>query len=174
MNGLYLRLAAYVVVALIAFGTGWTVQGWRKDGEIAGIAADAQAATDRARANTKRIEALQAQAANAAAVLEVERNKQARVVERVITNDVIKYVQKPGSQSCGVDGDGLRIINASAAGRLPTDTHAAAAPDGRAAGVTAAAVVANVTDNYSTCHANADQLRALQDWVRALNVSPAS
>jgi hypothetical protein len=174
MSDMAVKLAVLALVALIGFGTGWKVQGWRKDSEIAEIAADIQAATDKARANTKRIEALQAQAADVAAVLEVERNKAARVVERVITNDVIKYVQRPGSQSCGVDSDGVRIINASATGRLPTDTHASSAPDARATGVTAAAVVANVTDNYGVCHDNANQLRALQAWVRALRVGPGS
>jgi hypothetical protein len=158
-------MAVYALIAALCFGVGWKVQGWRKDSQIADMVSEAQSARDMAIANARALEAAQNARAEVAAALEVERNKEARIVERVITNDVIKYVQRTGSQSCGVDADGVRIINASAASRMPENTDTAAAPDARAAAATAAAVVHSVTDNYATCHANANQLRALQDWV---------
>lgn len=159
----YFKLATYALAVVVGFGMGWKVNGWRKDADIKATQEQAQTARDEALANIKALEAEQLARTMLAADLEIERNKQAKTVEKVITRDVIKYVQKASSQSCAVDGDGVRLINASAAGRVPQDSDTAAAPD-----ATAAAVVASVTDNYATCNANSNQLRALQDWVRAL------
>jgi len=161
-------MAVYALIAALCFGAGWKVQGWRKDNQIAAMVSQAQAARHAALADARALENAQAARAEVAAALEVERNKEARIVERIITNDVIKYVQKPSSQSCGVDADGVRLINASAASRMPENTNASGTPDARAAAATAAAVVHSVTDNYATCHANVNQLRALQGWVNSL------
>jgi len=162
------NVAVYALIAALCFGAGWKVQGWRKDNQIAGMVSQAQAARHAALADARALENAQNARQEVAAALEVERNKEARIVEKVITNDVIKYVQRPSSQSCGVDADGVRIINASAASRMPEATDTARAPDASPAAATAAAVVHSVTDNYNTCHANANQLRALQDWVHAM------
>lgn len=163
MPTLYIKLAVIALVAIIGFSTGWKVNGWRKDADIKATQEQAQAARDEALANIKALEQEQQARASVAADLEIERNKQAKIIERIVTNDVIKYVQKPTSQHCGVDPDGVRLINTSAAGRMPESTSPAPAPD-----ATAAAVVASVTNNYATCNANANQLMALQDWVRTL------
>lgn len=53
-----------------------------------------------------------------------------------------------------------RII--AAAGELPEPTRDA---DAAAAGVALSAVAGTVAANYQTCHENAEQLRALQEWV---------
>jgi hypothetical protein len=166
---LYLRVAAYALVAVLAFGCGWKVQGWRKDSQIADIAADAQAARDDARARARAAEEAQAASQAFAEALAVEREAKTQIVEKEITRNVIKYVQKPSSQSKCLDSDGVRLHNASAAGRVSEDAGTTSKPDAGATGATAASVVSTVTDNYATCHANANQLRALQDWVRALN-----
>jgi len=170
VSDLTIRLAVYALLASVCFGAGWTVQGWRKDTQIADVAYEAQAARSDAIANAKAIEDAQAAGQAFAEALAVEREAKTRVVKTEITRDVIKYVQRASSQSAcsGLDADGVRLINTSATGRMPTDTFATSAPDARAAGVTAAAVVASVTGNYGVCNDNANQLRALQDWVRTL------
>ncbi|RBG26138.1 hypothetical protein BRM82_21980, partial [Xanthomonas oryzae pv. oryzae] len=38
-------------------------------------------------------------------------------------------------------------------------------PDAPAAGITLSAVASTVVDNYTSCHATAAQLSALQDWI---------
>ena len=38
--------------------------------------------------------------------------------------------------------------------------------DDAASGLALSTVAASVVDNYSQCHANAEQLKALQQWVR--------
>ena len=124
-------------------------------------------AEKKARDDVKKIEALRETAINAAGQLAAERVKKNKIVEKVITNDVIRYVQTPGAAKCGVDADGVRIINAAAAGRLPESADTSAAPDATAGGVTAARVVASVAGNYGTCRETRQQLIDLQGWVTA-------
>ncbi|KLC59416.1 signal peptide protein, partial [Xanthomonas perforans] len=38
-------------------------------------------------------------------------------------------------------------------------------PDAPAAGITLSAIAGTVADNYTSCHATAAQLSALQDWI---------
>jgi len=171
VNTLYTKLAAVVLIVVISFIAGWQVQGWRKDSQIAEIHIEAQAARDDAVAKARAIEDAQAASQAFAEALAVERERKTRVVEKEVTRDVIKYVQRASSQSAcgGIDSDGVFLINTAASGRMPEDADTAGQSDAGAARATAATVVASVTDNYATCHANANQLRALQDWVKTLN-----
>ena len=157
---LYLKLAIYALVAAVGFGAGWKVNGWRYDAaDLAQMEADQQA-IEAAVEQAKKVQALREANTEAAAQLEIERNRQAETVVKEVIRDVIRYVQTPGAAHCGINGNGVRIINASAG--LPALPEGAATPD-----ATAGAVVASVTDNYATCTQNSNQLRALQDWVRA-------
>ena len=158
----YLKLATYALSAIIGFGIGWKIHSWKADAAaLAQMEADnkaVQAAVEQA----KKIASLRDANIQTAAQLEIERNKAAQIVTKEVIRDVIRYVQKPSSQSVCLDSDGVRLIN-TASGGVPTDTNATGTSD-----ATAAAVVASVTDNYAICNSNANQLRALQDWVRAI------
>lgn len=103
--------------------------------------------------------------------IEAARLKQKRqeVIERVITNEVIKYVQTPVSAKCGLDANGVRIVNLAASGDLSRDTESAGGTARAAEGVSAAVVVSTVTENYGACHETRNRLIALQSWVKGLS-----
>ena len=144
------------LAVLVAAATGW---GWVKG------AASVQAEWDAERA------------VQTIAVLRVE-VKQAEVTERVVTQyvDRVRTVREAGETiikevpvhvpaQCDADGRlpaGWRVLHDAAASGQPADAARAAdaqpvAPD------TAAATVAR---NYGTCRETAEQLTALQQWVR--------
>lgn len=54
----YVRLAVALAVAAACFGTGWTIQGWRKDADIAAI--ELKESNDRAAVAEKALTDLQA------------------------------------------------------------------------------------------------------------------
>lgn len=156
----YFKLAAVALSAIVGFGIGWKVNGWRHDAaDLAQMEAD-QRAIQAAVEQAKKVQALREANTEAAAQLEIERNRQAETVVKEVIRDVIRYVQTPAASDCGIDGIGVRIINQSAG--VPTLPEGTSTPD-----ATAGAVVASVTDNYAACTKNSNQLIALQDWVRA-------
>ncbi len=91
-----------------------------------------------------------------------------RVVQErgaTITREVPIYVTRQADAQCVVPRGFVRVHDAAAAGTdLPTPAGSAdAAPSGLALSTVAGGVV----DNYTTCHATAARLTALQAWVRA-------
>ena len=62
----------------------------------------------------------------------------------------------------------MRLHDAAATGELPEPTRDAGAA---AAGIALSAVAGTVVANYQTCHENAEQLRALQVWVREMGTA---
>jgi hypothetical protein len=82
-------------------------------------------------------------------------------------NDIVKevpiYVPNPSDPAaCALPG-GFRVFHdAAAQGELPDPAKRV-----DAAAVTAQDVAATVADNYATCNANTEQLKALQEWARA-------
>ncbi|MGN6655727.1 MAG: hypothetical protein ACTHJ9_10355 [Rhodanobacter sp.] len=82
-----------------------------------------------------------------------------------ITREVPVYVTPQADAACTVPLGFARVHNAAAAGTdLP---GAAGASDAAPSGLALSAVAGTVVDNYTTCHATAAQLTALQEWVRA-------
>ena len=67
--------------------------------------------------------------------------------------------------ACTINRGFVRLHDAAAAGELPKPAGDADAP---AAGLALSAVAGTVAGNYQSCHENAEQLRALQAWVREM------
>lgn len=164
------KMIAIALVASVSFLVGWQVNGWRKDGQIHEINVAAQESAEQARKQVEAQEVARALQHSITAALDVERQNEAKVVERVVVNEVIKYVQTPGAAQCGVDATGVRLINTARSGRVSKDADSAGPSDAATGRATAAEVVTSVTQNYGICVATQNQLLALQDWVRALNV----
>lgn len=161
------RAILLVLSWAIAAGAGWQFRDWKAGEQVAGLresyaeaariaASKAQAAaealrttTDLAEQQAARLEALQAQ-----------KSKQ-------VTREVIRYVQSPGADSCGVDAAGVRLINSAAAGGLPEAPDAASGPDDSTGGAAAGRIVASVVDNYLTANECRARLLALQSWLRS-------
>ena len=160
-----IRLALLALTLSVGFSAGWAVQGWKLGEIISATEARAAAAREDAADLAERIEQLRDTNARSVAELEQVRNRKREIVERVVVNEVIKYVQTDDADRCGLDAAGVRIHNIAATGELPEDAGPAAEPDGTAGKVTAAEVVTVVSTNYATCHAAMDRLVSLQDWV---------
>lgn len=81
-------------------------------------------------------------------------------------SDIIKEVpiyvsDSADATACSLPG-GFRVFHdAAAQGELPNPARRADAP-----AVAAQDAAVTVADNYSSCHANAEQLKSLQEWVR--------
>jgi hypothetical protein len=165
---LYIKLAVIGIAALLGFLAGWQVNGWRHDALALADMALEQRAIDASVAQAKLLIAERKAKTDTAALLDIERTRTAKTVERTVTNEIIKYVQTPAATNrCGLDSAGVRIINTAA--RVPADIPAGQ-PDAGTGAVTAAGVVQSVTTNYGICHGIRNQLLALQDWVRASGV----
>ena len=166
-------IAAGVVLAM-AFGAGWEVNGWRKDAQINAMQGRALDAADEARSKNRIIESLQDHRARIAGELEVERQKEAEIIERIVVTEVIKYVKTDNAIQCGMDDAGVRVHDIAASGRVSETTTTTSPPDDSPGGVTNAEVIQVVTQNYQVCHATRRQLIALQDWIIAVRVDSVS
>jgi len=156
----YFKLATYALVALLGFGMGWKVNGWRHDAiDLARMEAD-QKAIEASVENAKKVQALREANTEKAAQLEIERERQAQTIVKEVIRDVIQYVQTPAASNCGIDPNGVRIINKAAGVPALPETP-------RPSNASAGAVVASVTENYSTCKKNANRLKSLQEWITA-------
>ena len=94
----------------------------------------------------------------------VDRVQVVRQVGTTITKEVPVYVTAKADAACPVPVGFVRLHDAAAQGRVPEP--AAGDPDAPAPGLVLSAVADTVADNYTTCHANTEQLIALQAWVQ--------
>lgn len=83
-----------------------------------------------------------------------------------LTKEVPIYVPAQADAACTVPAGFVRLHNVAATGDLALP-GAAGTAHASASGVALSTVAGTVVDNYATCAANAAQLTALQDWVRA-------
>lgn len=69
----------------------------------------------------------------------------------------------------------VRLYNAAALGAIP-DAIATGGADDASTSIALSDVAASINDNFTACHANAEQLRSVQQWIReqqALNTKKA-
>jgi len=110
----------------------------------------------------------QAQATVKVVTQYVDRVRVVRVVREkgdTIIKEVPVYVPVQADAACTINRGFVRLHDAAAAGELPEPARDA---DATAAGIALSAVATTVTANYQTCHENAEQLRALQGWIREM------
>ena len=122
--------------------------------------------------------AIQQQALQTAAIR--ERQAQATVkdvtqyVDRVrivrekgdtIIKEVPVYVPAQADAACTINRGFVRLHDAAAANELPEPAGVA---DAVAADIALSAVAGTVAANYQTCFENAEQLSALQAWVKEM------
>jgi hypothetical protein len=78
-----------------------------------------------------------------------------------VTKEIVRYV--PASADPVLPRGWLLLHDAAATGAVPPPAEGS---DVAAPAVAASAALRGVVENYGTCHANAAQLVALQEWVR--------
>lgn len=175
MNPLYLKIAGPLAMLAAVFWFGWEFRDrsadaelLQKDAVISQMQVQAAQAARLASEQARETERLTAERIALAAEADALRNQEREVVERVITNEVIRYVQNPAVNRVVLPADWVRIHDSAALGYRPGLSDAPG-PTGRAyAATTDADALAAVTGNYGTCHAIRDQLIGLQEWVRSL------
>jgi hypothetical protein len=87
-----------------------------------------------------------------------------------ITKEVPVYVTTHDDAACTIPVGFVRVYNAAAQGQpLP---GRAGPPDARPSGLALSTVAGTSVDNLTTCHAIAEQLHGLQQWVRANQATP--
>lgn len=133
-------------------------------------------------ARTERKQALEAKAAAIAerdsarastkTVVEyVDRVQIVREAGATITREIPIYVTEKADATCVIPAGFVRLHDAAASGN-PAGSPTAD-PDAPAAGVTLSDIAGTVADNYTSCHATAAQLSALQDWIDLHAPEPA-
>ncbi|AZR28337.1 hypothetical protein NX80_019875 [Xanthomonas vasicola pv. arecae] len=93
----------------------------------------------------------------------VDRVQIVREAGATITREIPIYVTQKADAACAIPAGFVRLHDAAATGNPagpPT-----ADPDAPAPGITLSGIAGTVADNYTSCHATAAQLSALQDWI---------
>lgn len=119
----------------------------------------------------EKAKAVAAQVVAAAKLAEAQANVTVRVVTKYVdrvqvirgrTQTIVKEVPVYVPSDAPALPGGFRVLHdAAALGVIPDPARIA-----DAAPVAAQDVAATVADNYGTCQANAEQVSALQDWIR--------
>ena len=155
------RLLALVLLAVALIGFGW-VKG------AGHVQAKWDAAVQLQTLHTATGRQKQAEATVKVVTQYVDRVRVVRERADTIIREVPVYVPVQADAACTINRGFVRLHDAAAEGRMPEPARDA---DAAAAGIALSAVAGTVTENYRTCHENAEQLRALQAWVSEMATS---
>lgn len=150
------RLLALAALCIALFGFGW-LKG------ASHVQAQWDAATAAQQLAMAEVQTRQAEATVQVVTQYVDRIQMVREKGDTLIQEVPVYVPVEADAACTVHRGFVSLHDAAAAGELPT---APGDPDAPAEGLALSAVAATVVTNYQTCHENAEQLKALQDWIR--------
>jgi hypothetical protein len=150
------RLLALAVLVIAMFGFGWQ----KGSSHVQALWDAATAAQQQAQAQA---ESRQAEATVQVVTQYVDRIQVVREKGDTLIQEVPVYVPVQADAACTVRRGFVSLHDAAAAGELPEPARDADAP---AEGLALSAVAATVVTNYLACHENAEQLKALQDWIR--------
>ncbi len=149
------RLLALVLLAAALIGFGWI-----KGAEH--VQARWDAAVQQQTLHAATVRQKQAEATVKVVTQYVDRVRVVREKGDTIIKEVPVYVPVQADAACTINRGFVRLHDAAAAGELPEPAGDA---DATTAGIALSAVAGTVAANYQTCHENAEQLRALQQWV---------
>ena len=155
------RWMAVAALAVVLIGFGWV-----KGAEH--VQAQWDTAVQQQSLQAVALRERQAQATVKVVTEYVDRVRIVREKGDTIVKEVFVYVPVQTDAACTINRGFVRLHDAAAAGELPEPARDA---DAAPAGIALSAVATTVTANYQTCHENAEQLRALQAWVREVATS---
>ncbi len=161
------KLAAYIVIAVllvgILFGGGFKTGHSFATNHYTAIIAQMEAD-----AATLRAEKAELQVKLTAEIANIKERVVTKYVDRVKTIVKKEYIYREQANNNVPDrtelSNGWVYLHDSAARN--SDADSTRSSDGTGSGVKANQALAVVTDNYAACHANAEQLTALQEYVR--------
>jgi len=152
------RLLALVLLGVALIGFGW-VKG------AGHVQAQWDAAVQQQTLQVATARQKQAEATVKVVTQYVDRVRVVRQKGNTIIKEVPVYVPVQADAACTINRGFVRLHDAAAAGELPEPARDA---DATAAGIALSAVAGTVAANYQTCHENAEQLSALQAWVKEM------
>ena len=153
----------YRLLALAALGLALVGFGWVKGAGHVQTQWDTAVQQQALQATAVREE--QAQATVEVITQYVDRVRVVREKGDTIIKEVPVYVPVQADAACTINRGFVRLHDAAAAGALPEPARDA---DAAAADIALSTVAATVATNYQTCHETAEQLKALQTWVREM------
>ncbi len=151
------RLLAIALLAAALLGFGW-VKG------ATHVQSEWDAAISKQTLQVAVVKQRQAEATVKVITKYVDRVKIVREAGATIIKEVPVYVSPEADAACVLSRGFVRLHDAAAAGVV---SDSAGGSDASPAGIALSTVAGTVADNYERCHENAEQLTALQDWVRA-------
>ena len=161
-------IIAALVIAAVSGTTGWKVSSWYYLSKINSMQIKQHVSAEEARKRVKTIELLNAEITTVIEERDLAMQQEERVVERIVTNEVIKYVQNTVIEHCDVPVEFVRLHDAAASGGVPDNAESADAADDASRGTSDADVLQVVTTNYSTCRRTRNQLINLQAWIEGV------
>lgn len=150
------RLLALAALCIVLFGFGW-LKGANH------VQAQWDAATVEQQQAQAQVQIRQAEATVQVVTKYVDRIQIVREKGDTLIQEIPVYVPVQADAACTVHRGFVSLHDAAVAGELPEPARDVDAP---AEGLALSAVAATVVTNYQTCHENAEQLKALQDWIR--------
>jgi hypothetical protein len=155
------RLLAFAAIGVALVGVGW-IKG------ASHVQVQWDAAIQQQALHVAAVRERQAQATVKVVTQYVDRVRVVRERGETIIKEVPVYVSVQADAACTINRGFVRLHDAAAAGELPEPARDA---DAAAAGIALSAVAGTVAANYQTCHENAEQLRALQEWFNKMTTS---
>lgn len=162
-------IAVGVATALaIGFSAGWQAQGWKSEAKLNAWKAAAEKSAREATAAARALEQSEANLATTIAEKNAIEAQEARVVDRIVTKEVIRYVKSPNAGQCRLPGEWVRVHDAAASGRVPEVSDAADGLNDAPGTVDDIEALEVVTDNYAKCRSDARRLANLQTWIKEI------
>ena len=152
------RLLAFAALGLALVGFGW-IKG------AGHVQAQWDAAVQQQALQATAVREEQAQATVEVVTQYVDRVRVIHEKGDTIIKEVPVYVPVQADAACTINRGFVRLHDAAAGGALPEPARDA---DAAAADIALSAVAGTVATNYQTCHETAEQLTALQTWVREM------
>ena len=136
------------------------------DGPWAQLAAMQRAAAA-AEVHNRQVALQRAQVSQAASAVEAKAQEHIRIVYRTLRAEIPAYVTPETDRRFALPVGLVRLHDAAARGvevsRVPDPAER---PDGAASGVQPSDLADALVENYGACRADAEQLAALQTWIR--------
>lgn len=156
----------YRPLALAALGVALGGFGWIKGSSS--VRAQWDAAVQQQTLQDAAVRERQAQTTVKVVTQYVDRVRVVREKGDTIVKEIPVYVPVQVDAACTINLGFVRLHDAAVVGELPEPARDA---DATASGIALSAVSGTVAANYQTCHENTEQLRALQMWIRQINVA---
>lgn len=158
---------AYAVGALLIFALGWKVADWQGDAQLASAKRDwaeleagrLQSALDKQRRDLAAVRTVE--------VKYVEGAERVRTETKIVTREVVRYVQNPAVERVYLPAEWVRLHDHAATGVQPAASGTGSTDD-QTQTVSDADAIATVAGNYNDCRGYIEQVTGLQAYALSL------